>query len=537
MPERVDDRDRLRPGAVSVSRSPSAGDERGPRRRDALAFVADLARAFAPRRAGAARAPPRGAGAARRRRAPRLPRRDRGRPRAATGRWRRCPPDLLDRRVEITGPVDRKMIINALNSGANVFMADFEDANSPDLGRTSSRARSTSRDAVRRHDRLRRARDGQDATRSNEQTATLHRPAARLAPRREARRASTASRCPASLFDFGLFFFHNAQGAARARHRARTSTCPRWRATSRRASGTTSSSARRRRSASRAARSRRRAHRDAAGRLRDGRDPLRAARALGGPQLRPLGLHLQLHQEARASDPAFVLPDRGAGHDGPARSCAPTRSSSSRPATAAACTRWAAWRRRSRSRTTRPRTRRRSRRCAPTSCARSTDGHDGTWVAHPGLVADRAGDLRRAHAGPEPARATCATTCTSRAPTCSRVPTGTRTEAGLRHNVRVGIQYLEAWLRGIGLRAALQPDGGRRDRRDLARPGLAVAPPRRALDDGAPSTPSSSRACVDEEMQRIRARGRRRALRARPLRRARATLRAALDRAASSRTS
>src|SRR5271154_3314345 len=41
------------------------------------------------------------------------------------------PKDLQDRRVEITGPVDRKMIINALNSGANVFMADFEDSNSP----------------------------------------------------------------------------------------------------------------------------------------------------------------------------------------------------------------------------------------------------------------------------------------------------------------------------------------------------------------------------------------------------------------------
>src|SRR5436189_6403803 len=41
------------------------------------------------------------------------------------------PADLLDRRVEITGPVDRKMIINALNSGSNVFMADFEDSNSP----------------------------------------------------------------------------------------------------------------------------------------------------------------------------------------------------------------------------------------------------------------------------------------------------------------------------------------------------------------------------------------------------------------------
>src|SRR5580765_3084983 len=42
-----------------------------------------------------------------------------------------APPGLRDRRVEITGPVDRKMVINALNSGASVFMADFEDANSP----------------------------------------------------------------------------------------------------------------------------------------------------------------------------------------------------------------------------------------------------------------------------------------------------------------------------------------------------------------------------------------------------------------------
>lgn len=41
------------------------------------------------------------------------------------------PEDIRDRRVEITGPVDRKMVINALNSGANVYMADFEDSNAP----------------------------------------------------------------------------------------------------------------------------------------------------------------------------------------------------------------------------------------------------------------------------------------------------------------------------------------------------------------------------------------------------------------------
>jgi malate synthase len=50
------------------------------------------------------------------------------------------PADLMDRRVEITGPVDRKMIIIALNSGANVFMADFEDSNSPHMEQRDGRA-------------------------------------------------------------------------------------------------------------------------------------------------------------------------------------------------------------------------------------------------------------------------------------------------------------------------------------------------------------------------------------------------------------
>ena len=59
------------------------------------------------------------------------------------------PKDLQDRRVEITGPVDRKMIINALNSGANVFMADFEDANSPTWD-NNIEGQLNLRDAVRR---------------------------------------------------------------------------------------------------------------------------------------------------------------------------------------------------------------------------------------------------------------------------------------------------------------------------------------------------------------------------------------------------
>ena len=59
------------------------------------------------------------------------------------------PRDLLDRRVEITGPVERKMLINALNSGANVFMADFEDSNAPTWANNLD-GQVNLRDAVRR---------------------------------------------------------------------------------------------------------------------------------------------------------------------------------------------------------------------------------------------------------------------------------------------------------------------------------------------------------------------------------------------------
>ena len=65
------------------------------------------------------------------------------------GDWKvaKIPADLLDRRVEITGPVDRKMIVNALNSGAKVFMADFEDSSSPTWD-NQVRGQANLRDAV-----------------------------------------------------------------------------------------------------------------------------------------------------------------------------------------------------------------------------------------------------------------------------------------------------------------------------------------------------------------------------------------------------
>ena len=115
-------------------------------------------------------------------------------------------PDLLDRRVEITGPVERKMMINALNSGANVFMADFEDANAP-TWENNVRGQANVRDAVA----------GTIAFTSPEgkryaleaRTATLV-----VRPRGwhlvEKHLLVDGAPIAASLFDFGLTFFHTA---------------------------------------------------------------------------------------------------------------------------------------------------------------------------------------------------------------------------------------------------------------------------------------------------------------------------------------
>ena len=80
-----------------------------------------------------------------------------------------APADLADRRVEITGPVERKMMINALNSGARVFMADFEDANSPTWANVVDGQRNVY-DAVRRTIELD---TGEKSYRLNDEVATL----------------------------------------------------------------------------------------------------------------------------------------------------------------------------------------------------------------------------------------------------------------------------------------------------------------------------------------------------------------------------
>ncbi len=116
------------------------------------------------------------------------------------------PPPLLDRRVEITAPVERKMIINALNSAARVFMADLEDSNSPTWENCLS-GQVNLADAIRREIDFN-APNGKQY-KLNEKTSTLM-----CRPRgwhmMEKHVLVNGAAISASLFDFGLFFFHNA---------------------------------------------------------------------------------------------------------------------------------------------------------------------------------------------------------------------------------------------------------------------------------------------------------------------------------------
>ncbi|MGE5347272.1 MAG: malate synthase A [Acidithiobacillales bacterium] len=117
------------------------------------------------------------------------------------------PRDLLDRRVEITGPVDRKMIINALNSGASVFMADFEDSNSPTWENIVD-GQSNLMDAVSGTITFE-SPEGK-GYRLNEKTATLMvRPRGWHLPEKHA--TLDGKPVSGSLWDFALFFFHNAR--------------------------------------------------------------------------------------------------------------------------------------------------------------------------------------------------------------------------------------------------------------------------------------------------------------------------------------
>lgn len=353
------------------------------------------------------------------------------------------PDDLRDRRVEITGPVERKMIINALNSGANVFMADFEDANAPTWSNTIQ-GQLNLRDAVRRTIRFE-SPDGR-TYRLNDKTATLFvRPRGFHLPEKHLTLDGTP--VPASFVDFGLFFFHNAAELL-ARGTGPYFYLPKLQS-----------------------------HLEA--RLWNDIFSM-AQRELGVPHgsVRATVLIETIHGAFEMNEILYELRDHSAGLNcgrwdyifsiiktfrGNERFTLPDRG---QVTMMAHCMR-------AYSRLTIQTCHRRGvhamggmaaqipirndatanelalSRVRADKVREVSDGHDGTWVAHPGLVglAREAFDERMQGANQLDRRLEDLTVTSAELLT---VPTGSITEGGIRHNIDVGIQYLEAWLSGNG---------------------------------------------------------------------------------------
>ena len=364
--------------------------------------------------------------------------------REAVWRVAPLPDDLQDRRVEITGPVDRKMVINALNSGASVFMADFEDASTPTWSNLIE-GHINLRDAVRREIAFSDPNSGKEYSLAEKTATLLVRPRGWHLQENHVRLDGRP--VSASLFDFGLYFFHNAQ-ALMQRGSGPYYYLPKLES-----------------------------HLEA----RLWNDVFVAAQeALGVPQgtikatvlietiLAAFEMDEILHELRQHSaglncgrwdyifsfikkfrhDPACVLPDRaeigmtrhlmrsyslltiktchrrGVHAIGGMAAQIPIKNDAEANEEALAKVRADKER-------------------------EAGDGHDGTWVAHPGLVpiAKAIFDDKMPEANQiARQRQDVATTAAD----LLRVPEGPITEAGLRQNVNVGIRYLEAWLRGVG---------------------------------------------------------------------------------------
>ena len=208
------------------------------------------------------------------------------------------PADLPDRRVEITGPTNAKMLINALNSGAKVFMADFEDATSPTWEELVQGQVNLKRYWLGRLD-FTDPDSGKHYAVGDDPAVLMVRPRGWHLP--EDHVTVSGEVVAGALFDFALYLLHNARPALtqglgpyfylpklESRHEARAvERCLRVRR------------------AQAPARARydqgHRADRDPARGVRDGRDPLRAQRTYRRPQLRPLGLYLLATSSASAA--------------------------------------------------------------------------------------------------------------------------------------------------------------------------------------------------------------------------------------------
>ncbi|MCC7015135.1 MAG: malate synthase A [Planctomycetes bacterium] len=361
--------------------------------------------------------------------------------------WRVAPlaRDLERRLVEITGPVERKMVINALNSGADTFMADFEDSNSP-TWRNCIEGQLNLCDAVRRTISFQQP-DGGKRYELAPHTATLI-----VRPRGwhldEAHVRVDGRPVSASLFDFGLYFFHNARELV-ARGSGPYFYLPKM-------------------ESHLEARLWNDVFLAAQAELALPRGTIRATvlieTILAAFEMDEILYELREHSSGLncgrwdyifsfikkfSSRADFVLPDRwrvtmaehflrsystllirtchrrGAHAMGGMAAFIPIKSDPER--NAAALAKVAADKRRE-----------------------AEDGHDGTWVAHPGLVATARAEFERVLAQRPHQLERLREDVEVRAADLLRVPAGAITEAGLRSNVRIGVQYLAAWLAGSG---------------------------------------------------------------------------------------
>ncbi len=354
------------------------------------------------------------------------------------------PADMQDRRVEITGPVDRKMVINALNSGAKTFMADFEDAHAPTWEGTLD-GQINVRDAVRGTIEYTSPEGKRYAL--NEKTATLI-----VRPRGwhldEKHVLVDGERMSGSLFDFGLYFFHNAR--YRLEHGSGTYLyLPKlehyleaalWNEVFVFAQET----------------------------LGLPQGTVKATVLIetlpGAFQMEEILYELRHHSaglncgrwdylfsfiKKLGKRDEYIVPDRGQV----------TMTAPFMRAYTLSCIK-ACHKRGAHAmggmaaqvpiKNDPEANERAIEKVRQDKRREATDGHDGTWVAHPGLVAVAMEEFDKVlGANPNQVNRQRPDVKASAADFVEP-PTGTLTEAGLRQNISVGIQYLEAWLRGTG---------------------------------------------------------------------------------------
>src|ERR1700719_1987760 len=362
------------------------------------------------------------------------------------GDWRVAPipPDLQDRRVEITGPTDRKMVINALNCGANVFMADFEDANTPTWDNLIE-GQANLREAVRRTITFDDPQTGRHYSLNGKTAVLFVRPRGWHLPEKHV--LVDGEPMSGALFDFGLFFFHNAEELT-ARGTGPYFYLPKI-------------------ESHLEARLWNEVFLDAQAKLGLPKGTIRATvlieTIMAAFEMDEILWELRDHSAGLncgrwdyiysfikkfAEDPACVMPDRAqvtmTSHFlrsysllliktchrreihamGGMAAQIPIRDD---PAANKAA----------------------MEKVRADKLREAGDGHDGTWVAHPGLVAIAKEVFDREMTQPNQiARKRQDVHVT--ASDLVAVPKGTITEAGLRQNLNVGIGYIEAWLRGTG---------------------------------------------------------------------------------------